>query len=74
MMLRYFGSYDTYDEIAVILGIPVGTVRSRLFDGKARLGQLLLASAGLADRASRELDEERGACKARRAIYCLSRR
>lgn len=30
-MLRYFGSYaSSYEEISAILGIPVGTVRSRL--------------------------------------------
>lgn len=44
-MLRYFGSYDSYDELARILGVPVGTVRSRLFEAKVKLADLLLASA-----------------------------
>ena len=46
-MLRYFGSYDSYDEVAKILGIPIGTVRSRLSEARAKLADALLASAGL---------------------------
>lgn len=40
VMLRYFSSYDSYDEIAVLLGIPVGTVRSRLSAAREKLVQL----------------------------------
>jgi RNA polymerase sigma factor (sigma-70 family) len=53
-MLRWFGSHPTYAEIAAILGVPVGTVRSRLNEAKRRLAEELLASAGLShDRARR---------------------
>jgi RNA polymerase sigma-70 factor (ECF subfamily) len=61
MLLRYFGSFGSYDEIASILGIPVGTVRSRLFDGKARLADLLLAAAGVGADDQQSLQEERRA-------------
>lgn len=46
-MLRYFGSWPSYDEIADTLGVPVGTVRSRLAEARLRLSDLLIASAGL---------------------------
>ena len=48
-MLRYFGSYDSYDELAAILGIPIGTVRSRLSEARTKLADALLASAGRID-------------------------
>jgi RNA polymerase sigma-70 factor (ECF subfamily) len=48
-MLRYFGSYDSYDEVAAQLGVPIGTVRSRLAEVKVKLADELLASAGLVD-------------------------
>lgn len=61
MLLRYFGSYESYDELSAILGIPVGTVRSRLFDGRARLADLLLSRAGITEPAQRALEQERHA-------------
>ncbi len=56
-MLRYFGSYSSYEEIAAILGIPVGTVRSRLRQVKVKLAEALLKTAGLAHDESRGLTE-----------------
>ena len=61
MLMRYFGSFESYDEIAAILGVPVGTVRSRLFDGKTRLANLLLDAAGVGAADQRALEEERRA-------------
>lgn len=37
VMLRYFSSYHSYEEIALILGVPVGIVRSRLAAAKDQL-------------------------------------
>jgi RNA polymerase sigma factor (sigma-70 family) len=56
-MLRWFGSHPTYAEIAAILGIPVGTVRSRLNEAKRRLAEELLASAGLSHDGARRARE-----------------
>lgn len=48
-MLRYFGSYQSYEELAATLAVPVGTVRSRLSESKRKLGEMLLETAGLCD-------------------------
>jgi RNA polymerase sigma factor (sigma-70 family) len=37
LLLRYFSSKQSYNEIAEILSVPVGTVRSRLNEAKAKL-------------------------------------
>jgi RNA polymerase sigma-70 factor (ECF subfamily) len=44
--LRYFGQRRSYQEIASMCGVPVGTVRSRLHQAKAELGGRLLSLAG----------------------------
>jgi RNA polymerase sigma factor (sigma-70 family) len=56
-MLRYFGSYASYEEIATILGVPVGTVRSRLNQVKVKLAEALLETAGLEHGEARLLTE-----------------
>lgn len=61
VMLRYFGFYNSYDEISTILSVPVGTVRSRLFDAKIRLSELLLSAAGGRDDRHEKLEAERDA-------------
>lgn len=39
LLLRYFSSFQSYEEIAWILSIPVGTVRSRLNQAKLKLAE-----------------------------------
>ena len=58
-MLRHFGSYSSYEEISAILGVPVGTVRSRLNQVKLKLADALLETAGLAHGDARRLTESR---------------
>lgn len=45
VMLRYFGDHSSYAEIASILSVPIGTVRSRLNDARTRLATSLTATA-----------------------------
>lgn len=47
-----------YDEIASVLEIPVGTVKSRVFRGRAALGRALGAARGEPSGASRSSEEE----------------
>lgn len=44
-VLRYFTDATTYEQIAAVCGIPVGTVRSRLSKARAKLSQELLAAS-----------------------------
>jgi RNA polymerase sigma factor (sigma-70 family) len=45
MLLRYWTDYSSYQRIADVCGVPVGTVRSRLRDGRRALGATLRATA-----------------------------
>src|SRR5215213_732189 len=56
-MLRYFGSHASYEEISAILGVPVGTVKSRLNQVKVKLAEALLETAGLEHGEARRLTE-----------------
>jgi RNA polymerase sigma factor (sigma-70 family) len=56
-ILRYFGSYPSYEEISTIMGVPVGTVKSRLHQVKVKLAGVLLKTAGLDHDEARRLAE-----------------
>ena len=44
VVLRHFVSFS-YDEISDVLGVPVKTVKSRLFTARERLRQVLLTAS-----------------------------
>jgi RNA polymerase sigma-70 factor (ECF subfamily) len=48
VMLRYFTGASSYEAIAEVCGVPVGTVRSRLSAAKAKLADELLETAATA--------------------------
>lgn len=45
VVLKHFVSFS-YDEISDVLGVPVKTVKSRLFTARERLRQVLLTASG----------------------------
>jgi RNA polymerase sigma-70 factor (ECF subfamily) len=50
VLLLFAGPELSYEEISRALGIPVGTVRSRLFRGRARLLELLGVEGQIKDK------------------------
>jgi RNA polymerase sigma factor (sigma-70 family) len=48
LMFRHFSDVTSYDEIAAACEVPVGTVRSRLSQARAKMAQALLATASSA--------------------------
>ena len=58
-MLRYFGGYSSYEEISATLGVPMGTVKSRLSTVKLRLAEALLQTAALEHDEARRLADAR---------------
>jgi RNA polymerase sigma factor (sigma-70 family) len=58
-MLRYFGGHSSYEEISATLGVPMGTVKSRLNMVKLKLAEALLRTAGLEHDEARRLSEAR---------------
>lgn len=58
-MLRYFSSCSSYDQISLALGVPMGTICSRLNQVKVKLGEALLQTAGLEHDEARQLTKTR---------------
>jgi RNA polymerase sigma-70 factor (ECF subfamily) len=58
VVLRYFSSASSYETIATVLGVPVGTVRSRLSAARRVLGEEIkrLADSAHSDHERLELD------------------
>jgi RNA polymerase sigma-70 factor (ECF subfamily) len=59
VVLRHVADLE-YEEIAVALEIPVGTVRSRLARGRAQLAEILGNSGGRPERQTHAEDQEGG--------------
>jgi RNA polymerase sigma factor (sigma-70 family) len=55
IMLRHFSDVSSYEQIAAICGIPVGTVRSRLSQARAKMTGALLSTASAAHADAGEL-------------------
>lgn len=59
VLLRHFSANRSYGEIAAILGVPVGTVRSRLHQARATLAAALREAANRdGDGLLRRLDQQ----------------
>jgi RNA polymerase sigma factor (sigma-70 family) len=57
VLLRYFGDYNSYEDIATILAVPVGTVRSRLSAAREKLSQEFIKMNDAGDSALLEAKE-----------------
>jgi RNA polymerase sigma factor (sigma-70 family) len=61
LLLRHFSNTRAYADIAAALGVPVGTVRSRLHQGRSKLAAALRAAASRSGGAILERLEARSA-------------
>jgi RNA polymerase sigma factor (sigma-70 family) len=68
LLLRYFTTVTAYDEIAEVLEVPVGTVRSRLNQARGKLVESLRATADVAHTDAGEAN----AASAREAVETLA--
>jgi RNA polymerase sigma factor (sigma-70 family) len=57
--LRYFSGHSSYQEISAVLGVPMGTVKSRLNTAKLMLVGALLETASLEQDETRRLTQAR---------------
>jgi RNA polymerase sigma factor (sigma-70 family) len=83
VLLRHFSSSAlSYEEISAVCGVPVGTVRSRLSQARARLAEAMVASAdaahadaaALTAASSREAQETLNAAEQGRFAEILTQR
>ena len=59
VMLRYFSRASSYEQIAAVCGVPVGTVRSRLSQARIKLGEALVETASHAHSDAGTLTDDR---------------
>ncbi len=59
LLLRHFSEVSSYEEIAALCGVPVGTVRSRLHQARVKLSAALLAAADSAHDDAAALRDQR---------------
>ena len=57
VLLRYFSNYSTYEEIAQMLAIPIGTVRSRLAAAREKLLAYYKRSIDASDDAIKQAEQ-----------------
>jgi RNA polymerase sigma-70 factor (ECF subfamily) len=57
-MLRFYGRFNSYEQMAEILSVPVGTVRSRLAEARTRLASSLGTSNGLVTKSAKATEME----------------
>ena len=60
VLLRYFSEFNSYEDIAMILDIPVGTVRSRLSAAREKLMQQIHLTEDAGDKALAEAKQWSG--------------
>jgi RNA polymerase sigma factor (sigma-70 family) len=59
LMLRHFSRCDSYEAIAAVTAVPVGTVRSRLNRARTRMADALMATVATAPMSQARLESAR---------------
>ena len=68
-MLRFFGSANSYEEMANILSVPVGTVRSRLAEVRGKLSGMLQPAMEYRNKSSKAQEMEQFYMESFHTIY-----